>query len=337
MIREVKAIIKISDNFFGIPIEELMIDCSKENKQFGIKPLENPTVVPNGLMNPYEDQEIYRRIDAEKQVKVKILLNKEDDYRINWLEAQDILDTFCSWVSFLTLSPVEILEWLEDSTFDGNTLTVGKALFIFPDRNYNRENTESTISVTGISQPKNLQLKDWILWPLPENIIYPLKGFRKAMITRALDEKILNYVTSIEGVSSLMDLEKYQVEKCPHCQREINRATIVSKDGTMRFLEELGFSKTKIYNPINGVRSKFVHADIEKITCSFEELAIVIRAAEALFISFMSYYLLMNTNVPFVKRDELLQNKYDYFHPVFGRIEWLKKNLTALNNSKIKF
>ncbi|KJS81358.1 hypothetical protein [Desulfosporosinus sp. BICA1-9] len=109
MIREVNAIIKIRDNIFGGPIEELTIDCSKETKEFGIKALENPTIVPNKLlMNPYEHQEVYRRTEAEKQVKVKILLIKEEDYRNNWLEAQDILESFCSWVSFLTLAPVEI-------------------------------------------------------------------------------------------------------------------------------------------------------------------------------------------------------------------------------------
>ncbi|KJS81359.1 hypothetical protein [Desulfosporosinus sp. BICA1-9] len=77
--------------------------------------------------------------------------------------------------------------------------------------------------------------------------------------------------------------------------------------------------------------------NIEKINCTFEELKIVVRAAEALFIGFMSYYLLKYTDVPFQNRDELLQSKYDYYHPVFGRIQWLKENLTVLNDIKIKY
>lgn len=332
---EIRAIVRFKDNIIGIPIEEYTIDCSDNVRKFYYKNLDNPVRIPNIFeekISPNDLIEIHNKASKERNIIVKIIILKEE-YKINWIQASDILETFCSWITFLTLTPVEIIQWLDESSAQDTIVRIGKAFFVQGDK----KTKDSAVFTSQFIPPRNFILNDWILSTIPENIIYPLKCYRKALITNRIEEKIINLVSAMEGISNQMDLEKFKVENCPHCGKGIQRSTIVSKDGILEFLKnELFFSRSKIYDPIWKIRSKFIHSDIQNLQCSYEQLVIVEQAAEALFVSLMSYYLLKYTDIPFIDKEQILKSKYEFFHPFFGQIIKFKDNLDALKNIKIR-
>lgn len=320
-------------NIFGSSVSSMSIEVTDD--QWIIKPIKfiSPVLVPNAVEHnipPWELSKLITLANEQRFVVVTIIVDAQDDKQA-WLISEITLDTFCSWLSFLTLTPYKIIEWLDAGTIDRNKLTIGIS------KSFTTPKDDSPIQSCCYNPPMDYDLSVWFTHKLPDGFIYSLRNFRKGLISERLEDKIMFWATAMEGISEILACQGVQVVLCENCGIELPRNPIASKDGLLNFVKDiLGYSRTKIYEPIWHVRSKFIHSDIKGIKYSSEQLLVIKEAAEALLVIVASYYILTQTNLPFRDKSFILSDKYNYHHPFLGQLPQFKDHLEKLRQISIK-
>ncbi|SHH12858.1 hypothetical protein [Desulfosporosinus lacus] len=317
----VRSIVHFPHDVFGGPIQSLTINLCDDVWTFQPTKLNNPIII-RGLITPNEVG-LIEEANKQRFVEIKVITDAEDMIQ-SWLIAQNIVETFCSWLTFLSLSPYRIIKWLDSSASEENKLVVGMSYRAPKD-------VESPIQSHSYSPALNYDFGIWLKDNIPLNLVYPLRCYRKGKISDREEEKIILWVTALEGISELLHCQGAQKIICENCGAEIFESPIASKDGILNFIREiLGYSRKKIYEPIWHVRSKFIHSDLIKgLKYNTEQISVIMEATEALLVSTISYYVLTQTNIPFKNKD-LILNNYHFEHPFFGQYIQQREKLEKL-------
>ncbi|OAA91282.1 hypothetical protein [Clostridium ljungdahlii] len=323
----VNSLVYFPHDIFGGPINRLTIELIDNRWKITHGELVQTIGVPSAVQLNIQPQKLIKmmsKAESQRNVEVSIIVDT-NDFRKAWTIASDVLETFCSWLTFLTLNAYKILNWVDCSTSDGHSIKISKS-YVTPKDN-------SSIQTHTYNPAGHYDLSAWLTNKLPDEIIYPINCLRKGMIVEHLKEKVIAWATAMEGVSEILACQGAQIRKCPRCGEDLYSQPIASKDGLLNFLRnELGYSRRKIYDPIWKVRSKFIHADIKNIEYTYEQLTIIQNAAYALLVSVISYYILKQTDLPFKDKEQISGESYKYNHPFLGEVLSLKSNLEALAN-----
>lgn len=321
---KVSAIVRFPDNIIGKSIEELQIEETQTEVRIWTKDLSEKEVIIGLATNisPQDLINLYNKVEEQRHVKVHVIVDINDE-RKEWMAAYQCIENFCSWLTFLTLKPFEIIFWDVATNISSDTINVTKAPKTPVDKS-------PTMKITSYDPARNLYLEPFIISKLPNELSHILRWLRKGLITNHIEERLIFWATAMEGASEALCAQGVNEAKCPECGKVFSLGPSASKTGLLNFIrEELGYSRSKIYDPIWKARSKFVHAAIKDIDCFSEELNIIQDAAWALLISVTSYYILTKTAVPFAEKERALE-KFNYNHPVFGEIQGFKDSLDKL-------
>jgi hypothetical protein len=309
MIHRISALSLFPHNISGVVIDALHILVNNDFT-INIKWHENPNVV---VIPPLPSPDLYRRLAplVEEQRRVLITIeynNSMETYKV-WLIAEDILETFCSWLSFLTESEYKILDW-----FEGKSVNEDNNLKLIISQN-NKCIRDNPFHNGKSSSVLNYNLDKLLTFNVPIESKYSLKNFRRGLIANNHQEQITYFATAIEGISSIIEPQEEEANICPNCGETVNQFKRVSKKPVISYIESLGFTRKQLYNPIWDVRSKFVHADISGLKYNQEEVSLIIKAAKNLFISFYSDYLINKTNIRTITETGNFKN---FPHPLNG-------------------
>jgi len=168
---------------------------------------------------------------------------------------------------------------------------------------------------------------------LPTQMSNILRWYRKGLVTIYLEEKLIYWVTAMEGTSELIESQGDRVVDCPKCKNKFSIGPSASKNGLLKFIKEnLGLSRSKIYDPIWKARSKYVHGVNSEVNIFDPGTRILVDATKALVEASISFYLFNNTNIHFNKSGEF--TGFNYQHPIFGYVKEWKEKLELLANSR---
>ncbi|GAA0735509.1 tetratricopeptide repeat protein [Clostridium oceanicum] len=325
---KVSAIVNFPDNVVGKSIEELEIEETDTEVKIQTKDLSEKEVIigATNKIPPKELTKLFNKAKEQRHVKVTAVVDVNDN-RKEWLVANQCIENLCSWLTFLTLRPFEIISWDVATNINDNTINITKCPNIPFDKN-------STMKITSYNPARNLDLTKFLRIKLPEELYHILRWLRKGLLTNHIEEKLIFWATAMEGVSEELWNQENNTATCPKCKTKFAISPSASKTGLINFIkQQLGYSRSKIYDPIWKVRSKFVHAAIKDIDYFSEELKIIQDGAWALLISVTSYYILTRTDLPFKEKETALKN-FNYHHPVLGQLTDLKNSLDKLASIK---
>lgn len=323
------AVVRFPDNILGPhPIEELILDTIQGGWTISYRLRQQDSVVSSITASPEVMIQQHKLAEQQRLVKVKCVVDEDDD-RQAWIRGTKEIETLCSWLSFLCLKPFQITSW--DAALGGSgSKIVSSKMPNVPD-DYN-----ALIRVSSYTPPMNYNLSAWLLDAVPSKLSPIIRWFRKGMLAMHLEEKMIFWVTAMEGVSEALEIQKHNAVTCPECGHSFIPAPATSKTGLLDFVRNvLGYSRNKIYEPIWQLRSKYVHAAFDaQERYSKDELEMFENATRSLAIASISYLILTRLSVPFYNKEQILNDGYKNSHPALGQLPWIQDHLDRLAVSK---
>ncbi len=245
------------------------------------------------------------------------------------------IELYCSWLSFLSSWPFRVLSWGQAVERDQTT---GKGTDIpFPFAAYpcdglppHGEGWKDNLEVYG-----KRDLTPWLNYPMVHGLDTSLYWLKRGSVALRPEDKLIFYTTAVESISEALEQEDPQQVKCPECGHQFPPGLKVSKTGVLKLLKHLGYSRTKIWEPIWRARSKFIHGGILDNQRQFSErLRLLADSAKALATLAISYYLFRERkDIKFLNRNEILKREYECEHPARGPLAFLRRTLDKLASS----
>jgi hypothetical protein len=306
----------------GKIIKDIYID---ENGKISYEVFEK--IVLKGLApSPTAFKEIAKENEKSRYINIFKIV-EGDNYYNNLQLAISEIENLVSWLSFITLEDFRIISWgpIQDVT-DNTTIKTGYK-FNLPHDNLPEplvDERDPIVQIYKIESKVMPNLDKYININLSDQVKSILRWYRKGYLSRFPEEKLIFWVTALEGVSGAIQVDGKREENCKNCGGVVEIRDSANKTALLQFIRDLdsNYSRNKIYEPIWNARSKYVHAANPKFDYFSEEMGLVLKATESLLIAFLSYYLLVSKAVPFKV------NEIKYFnHPFIGDISSFKTNI----------
>lgn len=305
----------------GKVLKEIIID---ENGKVSYQVTEKKVL--RGLApSPHVFQEIAKENENARYVNVAKVVEGENAH-INLQMAISEIECLVSWLSFITLEDFRIIRWGSiDDVSDSGSIKVGY-IFNIPSDNFPVPLVDER---DGIMQSYKIDSKiipnveKFLEVDLTDQVKTILRWYKKGNQSPFPEEKLIFWVTALEGVSGAIHVDGKREEKCI-CGHTVEIRDSANKTALLKFIKELdpNYSRNKIYEPIWSARSRYIHAVNPKFDYFSEEMISVLNATKALIIAFISYYLFTTKSVPFMDNG----NKF-FNHPLIGDISSLKVNI----------
>ncbi|MER2170415.1 MAG: hypothetical protein ABS938_07240 [Psychrobacillus psychrodurans] len=305
----------------GKVLKEIIID---ENGKISYQVKEKKVL--RGLApSPYIFQEIAKENENARYVNVSKTVVGENAH-LNLPIAISEIENLVSWLSFITLVDCRIIRWGSiDEISESGSIKVGYK-FNIPSDNLPEPLIDER---DGIMQSYKIDSKiipnfeKFLEVDLTDQVKAILRWYKKGNQSLFPEEKLIFWVTALEGISGALHVDGNREEKCI-CGHTVEIRDSANKIALLKFIKELdsNYSRTKIYEPIWSARSKYVHAANPKFDYFSEEMNSVLNATKSLLIGFFSYYLFIEKCVPFIDYDTKFFN-----HPLIGDISSLKVDI----------
>lgn len=275
--------------------------------------------------SPYEFQELAKENEKARYINVlKVVDGSNLD--INMQIAISEIENLVSWLSYVSLEDCRVTKWgsiQEVSSKD--KIKIGYK-FNIPSDNLpqplvnKRDEIMQSYSIGNKIVPN---IEKYLNVKLTEQVKSILRWYKKGNQSQFPEEKLIFWVTALEGVSGAFHVDGKREEKCK-CGEIVEIRDSANKTALLQFIKELDstYSRSKIYEPIWSARSRYVHAANPKFDYFSNEMKSVLITTKSLLIAFISYYLYKEKIVEFKEEDTSLFN-----HPLIGDISSLKANI----------
>ncbi len=320
------------------PVRELVVRLDDANiRPVAEEPLSEPLfrMTPAPQSSPSQIEEETRRVEEQRELRV-VAQSDGDDLESEMWSGRHVVELYCAWLSYLSLSPFRILMWDQ-----GEKRTPGRAEYgilgpVAADPVEQPDVGDTAVSKSTTIQPHRfLDLTEWLTCPVVRSLDSSLYWLRKGMVTHRFEDKLVFFFTAIEAISEAIQPQEPREEECPQCGQRFQTGPAASKSGILFLLRDhLGYSRSKTYEPLLKERSGYVHGAVTNADKSMDSLRVLADGAFSVAVAGISFFLATATDIHFPSRQAILTGRYDYQHPVKGRLGGLKGRLDRLAGLK---